>query len=93
MIKWAISWTIAEIKIIFLFSLTNRNKDLSINLYNKKSLTINNSKNIQSNSNKTPNYIQNGELNESKIHRIKNISDKKGINIELKALLIIIIIT
>ena len=62
---------------IHYFSLTNRNKELNINLYHKKYLNDNDTKNTQSQFNKTSNNIKDDDINKSKIHKIKKVSNKK----------------
>ena len=62
---------------IHCFSLTNRNKELNINLYNKKYLNNNDMKNSESKCNKTSTNIKEGDINKSKIQKIRKTSNKK----------------
>ena len=63
--------------IIPYFSLTNRNKELNLNLYNKNFFNNDNTKNAEIKFNKTSNYIKNDEFNKNKINKIKKIPSKK----------------
>ena len=69
------------------FSLTNRNKDLNINLYNKKFLNFNNPKKTHNDINKTPNNIQNDDFNKKEIDSIKKITNKKSNKYRSKSVL------
>ena len=67
-------------------SLTNRNKDLNFNLYNKKYINnYNEEKNHQIRFNKTSHKIQNDESSKSDIYKIKKIPKKKNKNYRSKS--------
>ena len=70
------------------FSLTNRNKDLNFNLYNKKFINkYSEEKNPIIKFNKTSYKIQNDESSKNNIHKIKKIPKKKSINYRSKSVL------
>ena len=69
-------------------SLTNRNKDLNFNLYNKKFINnYNEEKNHQIRFNKTSYKIQNDESSKNDIYKIKKIPKKKTKNYRSKSVL------
>ena len=73
--------------IIPYFSLTNRNKDLNLNIYKKKYLNPKSQDNSEINFNKTSNHISKDELNKKEIKKIKKIVNKRNIKHRSKSVI------